>query len=207
MTSTYEQLLKSDRISARTRDVLEARAAFKDHPYRPRHLSDRAFTILKALTAVVLPQQPILGRKALNLAARIDARLGGPGDGWRFAHLPPDRQAYELALCGLDDVCQKKLGVLLQDADIETIQVLLNEVEAAAIATEDLTEDHLRQWFSDLCADCVQIFISHPSVQAQLGLDAVFNGGDGPFQGFEVMGAEGSASWEPPIPKAPETGA
>ncbi|XAO71187.1 MAG: hypothetical protein AAYR33_09490 [Acetobacteraceae bacterium] len=77
----------------------------------------------------------------------------------------------------------------LQDPDVEMIQVLLNEVEAAAIATEDFSEDYLRQWFSDLCADCVQIFISHPSVQVQLGIDAVFNGRDGPFQGFEVMGA------------------
>lgn len=199
MTSSYEQLLQSNRISARTRDVLESRAAFADRDYHARNLSDRAFSALRTMTKVVLPQGALLGERAINLAARIDARFDGPGDGWRFAHLPPDKQAYELALSGLDDVCQERLGMCLQDADSETIQLLLKEVEAGAIATDKICADHLRQWFTDLCADCVQIFISHPAVQAELGIDAVFTGGDEQLQGFEVMGEAGSASWEPPI--------
>ena len=193
----YLALLDSDRISGRTRQIMEERAQTSDADYTPRILSGSAYETLGALTARVLPQKAVLNDASINLAARIDARLGTAGDGWRFATLPPDREAYEWALIGLDDHARSTQGKSFAALDIATQDNLVHSIAEGALATDRLDATQMRAWFADLRADCVQIFISHPAVQAQLGIDAVFNGGDGFFQGFSEMGEGVEEDWEP----------
>ncbi|GAB6855768.1 gluconate 2-dehydrogenase subunit 3 family protein [Asaia astilbis] len=193
----YLALLDSDRISGRTRQVMEERAQTSDADYKPRHLSPTAYEVLIALATRVLPQSSVLPEATINLAARIDARLGTPGDGWRFATLPPDREAYELALTGIDKQAQHRDGSAFKDLSPEQQDALIHVMADGELATDSLDATQMQSWFGDLRADCVQIFISHPAVQAQLGIDAVFNGGDGVFQGFVKMGEGVSEDWEP----------
>lgn len=204
MTPDYKALLSSDRLSARTRDALVKRAEFNDQAYQPLHLSPRAFASLEVLTILVLPQADILDQRGLSLAARIDMRLGGPGDGWRFAELPPDLESYENVLCDLDDICQKEFGARLQDVEAVDLHRMIEKIEASQLDTPHFNAKQLKLWFSDLCADCVQIFITHPAVQSKLGIDALFNGGDAAFHGFKQMGDAGSEPWEPEIVKRPD---
>lgn len=56
----YLALLDSDRISGRTRQVMEERAQTSDAGYTPRQLSQSAYDVLGALAARVLPQTAIL---------------------------------------------------------------------------------------------------------------------------------------------------
>ncbi|WP_025885884.1 gluconate 2-dehydrogenase subunit 3 family protein [Asaia prunellae] len=182
----YLALLDSDRISGRTRQVMEERAQTSDAGYTPRQLSQSAYDVLGALAARVLPQTAILPDATINIAARIDARLGTPGDGWRFATLPPDTEAYEQALNGLDSQARQRYGTRFSALDAGLQDSLVHAMAEGALETDRLDGTQMRSWFADLRADCVQIFISHPAVQAQLGIDAVFNGGDGVFQGFSA---------------------
>ncbi|NVN25461.1 gluconate 2-dehydrogenase subunit 3 family protein [Asaia siamensis] len=195
----YLALLDSDRISGRTRQVMEERAQTSDAGYKPRHLSQIAYDVLGALSARVLPQAAILPDATINIAARIDSRLGSAGDGWRFASLPPDIEAYELALTGIDTAARQRHGAGFTGLDAELQDSLVHTMAEGALSTESLDATQMRAWFADLRADCVQIFISHPAVQAQLGIDAVFNGGDGVFQGFSAMGEGVSEAWEPEV--------
>ncbi|WP_025841650.1 gluconate 2-dehydrogenase subunit 3 family protein [Asaia platycodi] len=195
----YLALLDSDRISGRTRQVMEERAQTSDAGYMPRHLSQQAYNVLGALAARVLPQAAILPDATVNIAARIDARLGSAGDGWRFATLPPDLEAYERALTGLDAQAKQRHGVCFAELTVALQNDLVHDMAEGALTVETLDATQMRAWFADLRADCVQIFISHPAVQAQLGIDAIFNGGDGLFQGFSAMGEGVSESWEPAV--------
>ncbi|GBQ13248.1 gluconate 2-dehydrogenase subunit 3 family protein [Swaminathania salitolerans] len=199
----YLALLDSDRISGRTRQIMEERAQTNDAPYHPQHLTRSAYDVLVALTECVLPQEAILGDEAINLPARIDTRLGTAGDGWRFAALPPDREAYERALTGLDGVSDARYGTAFCRLDPTDRETLVQALAEGALGTETLDGDQMRAWFADLRADCVQSFMSHPAVQARLGIDAVFNGGDAIFQGFSAMGEGVSEAWEPEPEVAP----
>ncbi|MDR6183289.1 gluconate 2-dehydrogenase subunit 3 family protein [Asaia bogorensis] len=193
----YLALLDSDRISGRTRQIMEERAQTSDANYVPRHLSASAYETLVALTARVLPQQSVLSDASINLAARIDTRLGTPGDGWRFATLPPDQEAYEQALSGLDVHARSSKGKAFAALGAAEQDQVIHAMAEGALDTAQLDATQMRAWFADLRADCVQIFISHPAVQAQLGIDAIFNGGDGFFQGFSEMGEGVEEAWEP----------
>lgn len=193
----YLALLDSDRISGRTRQIMEERAQTSDADYAPRHLSGEAYKTLVALSARVLPQKSVLDDASVNLAARIDTRLGTAGDGWRFATLPPDLEAYEYALTGLDAYASNSRGQSFAALDPAMQDELVSMMAEGTLATGKLDATQMRAWFADLRADCVQIFISHPAVQAQLGIDAIFNGGDGFFQGFAEMGEGVEESWEP----------
>jgi len=195
----YLALLDSDRISGRTRQIMEERAQTSDAGYTPRHLSPQAYETLSALTARVLPQASILSDACVNLAARIDARFGTPGDGWRFAILPSDAEAYEQALTGLDAESRTREGLGFAALDTARQDGLVGAMAEGELATGKLDGTQMRAWFADLRADCVQIFMSHPAVQAQLGIDAIFNGGDGVFQGFSAMGEGVNEPWEPEI--------
>ena len=95
----YAALIASDRVSERTRAALLARAKPDDPDYQPAALPRDCFDTLRALMTRVLPQDGA----QIDLAQRLDAMLlEGVGDGWRFADLPPDRDAYAAGLAALD---------------------------------------------------------------------------------------------------------
>ena len=120
----------------------------------------------------------------IDIAARIEARLAaGTGDGWRFAKLPEDGEAYRIALSMLDAAARSvhetgflSLGGADQDA-------LLH----AASAGERLSPEEPRQgfdaermslWFEDLRSDAVRIYLAHPASLARIGFGGIGAGGD-----------------------------
>ncbi len=64
--------------------------------------------MLRAVVDRVLPQPHAL---RIAIEARIDAMLAsGEGDGWRFALLPPDADAYRIALRTLQKAARAAHG-------------------------------------------------------------------------------------------------
>ena len=90
--SEYRALLASGRVSRATRAALESRDRPDDPAYAPVALDAAALRTLRAMVDRVIPQR---GALHIDLAARIDAQLDSAnGDGWRFARLPADADAY-----------------------------------------------------------------------------------------------------------------
>lgn len=193
----FQTLLESDRVSARTRDAMAERARADAPDARPEHLSPKALEVLRAVVNRVLPQESVLGEARIDLALRIDRRFGTQGDGWRFAILPPDPQAYEQALTSLDLVARARFSRAYAALDSAAQDAILHAVDDGICEGGTLDAAQMKAWFGDLRADCVQLFISHPAVQGELGIDAVMNGGDAVFQGFSRMGAGVREDWEP----------
>ena len=190
---TYRTLIGSGRVSEHTRELLLARC-LDDPAYQPLALAMAEFVTLRAMLSRVVPQKG----PAIDLAARIDAGLAvNGGDGWRFADLPPDPDAYRAGLRTLDRAdglpfC--KLPPSQQDA-------LLHRAasgELGATGPGVLTPDQMKLWFEDVRADAVRSYVAHPATLARMGYSGIGYGGDGePKSGFDKIGLDERETWEP----------
>lgn len=196
--AAFVHLIASDRVSRRMRAALAVRALADnadtaDSPGDvPGVLSSMQLQTLRAIADRVLPQ----GGPSIDLAARVDAQLAaGKDDGWRFANMPPDREAYAMALEGLAG-----FGALSgAEQEARLTQMADGEFTLAALSAAQM-----KRWFEDLRADLVRIWVAHPATLARIGFDGFANGGDGPRkQGFERLGADERESWEPGKPWEP----
>ncbi|RYF33959.1 MAG: alpha/beta fold hydrolase [Comamonadaceae bacterium] len=182
----FVALIASDRVSRRVRAALAVRAIADDVDYAPRVLSPRQLETLRAVAERVVPQ----GVPSIDLAARVDAQLAaGKADGWRFANMPQDREAYEMALDGLAEFA----GLTEPAQHAWLIRMADGEFEGSAFSA-----GQMQRWFEDLRADLVRHWTAHPATMARIGFDGFANGGDGPRkQGFERLAANEREPWEP----------
>ncbi len=186
----YSRLIASDRVSARTRATLAKRAIVDAPDYQPKVVTMQQLETLRALVDRVIPQHGI------DLAARIDTQLAtGEGDGWRFAALPVDADAYRAGLDTLDALADGAFATLAgKDRD-----VLLHKVEVADwSAATSLTPEQMTLWFEDVRADAVRLWLAHPATMARVGYDGFATGGDGVRkQGYALTAADEREGWEP----------
>ena len=183
----YRALIASDRVSSGTRAALMSRAAADDPAYIPAVLSPRQIGTLRAVLDRVLPQP---GPGCIDLAARIDTALAGPGDGWRFAALPSDAVAWGAGLDTLSAAGFDGLDTAAQDA-------LLTRV-AAGHCRGALSHGQMRMWFEDLRAEAARAYVAHPATLARMAYSGIGYGGDGePKPGFVHIGVGEREAWEP----------
>lgn len=182
----FAALIASDRVSRRMRAALAVRSIADDVDYAPRVLSPLHLQTLRAVAKQVVPQ----GTPSIDLAARIDAQLAaGKADGWRFANMPPDREAYVAALDGLAEFA----GLTEPEQ-----QAWLTRMADGEFDRSTLSPEQMQRWFEDLRADLVRHWTAHPATMARIGFDGFANGGDGPRkQGFERLAANEREPWEP----------
>jgi len=80
------------------------RLAVVDPDYAPMALASGEFDTLRHVLARVIPQLPGEDEVEIDLAARMDKQLAdAKGDGWRYASLPSDLEAYRAGLLLLDE--------------------------------------------------------------------------------------------------------
>ena len=191
---SYRALIASDRVSSRTRALLLARAEPDDPSYRPRAIGDDQLSTLRAVLDRVLPQHGA----AIDLAARIDANLAkGVSDGWRFAALPSDTDAYQAALRTLDAAA----GGAFTKLDATGQDDLLGRMAEGSLEIMEpglLSASQLKMWFEDLRSDAVRLYVSHPATLSRMGYSGIGYGGDGePKIGFHLFGIGKREAWEP----------
>ncbi len=199
----YTALIGSDRVNSRLRDALLDRAKPDDPAYRPKALDAVELAILRAVFARVLPVP------GLDAAARIDAHLAtGSGDGWRFATLPPDTQAYRDALRTLDVAARAAHGrpfVVLDKAQQDALLTLAQKGDLTVVPSLGgrLDAAQMRFWFEDARSDAARLYLAHPATLARIGFSGIGAGGDRPepiasgLPGFVRTGLDSPEPWEP----------
>ncbi len=199
----YRALIESDRVSARTRDILFDRSRPDDRSGAPATLTPEAFAVLRAVIDRVLPQAHAM---RIAIEARIDAMLAaGEGDGWRFALLPPDAEAYRIALRTLQEAARAAHGCDFEALDARHQDELLERTAAGQLVVSGadrhqppFSSQQMKLWFEDLRGDAVKIYVAHPATLARLGYSGIANGGDGERkQGFVLLSAGEREPWEP----------
>jgi pimeloyl-ACP methyl ester carboxylesterase len=199
---TYAALIASERVNGRLREALEARARPDDPAASPQAVDPVESAILRAVLIRVLPVP------GLDLAARIDRRLADGGDGWRFAALPPDAQAYRSGLRTLDAAARaarRRPFVALDGANQDALLVLTQrgDLQVPETLGGRLTAEGMRAWFEDLRADAARLWLSHPAALARIGFSGIGAGGDRPdgiaagLPGFHEVGLDSPEAWEP----------
>jgi pimeloyl-ACP methyl ester carboxylesterase len=183
----------SGRTSSQTRAILARRALADEPHHEPRTLTAEQLATLRVIADRVVPQGEAPER-TIDIAARVDSQLArGHSDGWRNAALPPDPDAYRLALDALAD-----FATLSESEQDTRIQALIDgEFDAAPT----LSAEAMSLWFEDCRVDLVRTWLAHPATMARIGFDGYANGGDVVrIQGFHLLGAGQREAWEPEMP-------
>ncbi|WP_260929247.1 alpha/beta fold hydrolase [Novosphingobium sp. 9] len=180
-------LIASSRTSTRTRRVHYQR---RWAPTSPPPFSERQMETLETLVNLILPGIAT----EMELPQRVAKALGeGQGDGWRFADLPPDREAWSIALDGLSD---------LVGSSTQARQTWLQAMSEGRKRLGSWSPDQARHWFQDACALIAQTWIAHPSTMARIGYDGFATGADGDrLVGYHLTGADKREPWQSPFPQ------
>ena len=214
----YVELILSERVSVATREALEPRAGADDPAYEPQVLNVTELAQTRALVDRVLPQR---GPVCIDLGARLDQRLaGGVGDGWRYAVLPGDAEAYRAGLATLEWHAQEEFetGWLALDGELRDEMLakaaagklergslgrgLLARLEAVVGAGKDagpaLDAEQMQRWFADVRAEVTEMYVAHPATLARMGYSGIADGADSEHMtGFVLIGEGERESWEP----------
>ncbi|WP_419899210.1 alpha/beta hydrolase [Roseomonas sp. USHLN139] len=197
----FAALLGSDRVSRRTRAAMLARSRPVPAAGQEGALAwtppQRA--VVAALLAQVLPD--CAGDD--DLLRRLEQEIaGGAGDGWRFAGLPPDGEAWRRGIATLDALAGG-FAALDRDAQAAWLQRIAAGEAGMADGADALSPAQMRLWFEDVRATMARLWVSLPATMAMIGYDGFAVGGDGPRkQGYARTGADQPEAWQ-----AAETGA
>jgi pimeloyl-ACP methyl ester carboxylesterase len=155
LSAGIKELLDSSLTSPRTRLLLRSRLSVPPEPKHPV-LDAAGLRSLRALIARVVP-----GAAAATVASRIHASLAeGVGDGWRFAELPPDAQAWQEGLRSLDAAADQAYQLAFAELSGEHQDALLRGLGAGERTAKD--------WFVDARGEIVRMYMSDPRTLARI---------------------------------------
>ena len=197
LNTAYRALIESDRVSAGTRAVLLARTEPPDGADDASVFSIELRSVLRALLNRLLPVD------AIDLAARLEATLAtGAGDGWRFAGLPPDAEAYRAGLATIDAIARSRYGAPFADLPAtqqdDCLRFCAGGDAAWPSQASRLDASQMTQWIGELRSDAVRVYVAHPLTLARIGYGGIGLGGDqARLVGFEAIGLGQREQWEP----------
>ncbi len=175
----YDVLVERDRWDEATTKVVMARL----EPYGPMQFFTAAEeSVLRAFCDTVLAQD---GEPRVPVAEFIDAKLAaGRLDGYQYVDMPDDRQTWQLALSGLDDVARDRYGKTgFADAEPQTREAIVDELSRGQLTGGVWdTLNASRAWA--VCMRSVLAgFYSHPWAWNEIGF-----GGPAYPRGFMRLG-------------------
>jgi hypothetical protein len=188
----YDVLRKRDSLSwnDQTRAVIDQRLAID--PNRHEFFTDPEWQTLRALCDRIVPQT--VGRPhPVPLAAMVDEKMhGNGGDGYRYAELPPMREAWRCGLAALDAEADARhrrrfhdLGALEQDA-------ILTAVQNGDVRAEAWRELPPQSFFRKrVLHDIVSAYYAHPTSWNEIGF-----GGPASPRGYVRMYFDRRDPWE-----------
>jgi gluconate 2-dehydrogenase gamma chain len=187
---TVEALLHTDLVTAQTRRVLEERL-HAPAQHVPRFFDADHYATLRAVCHLLIPQPD--RPEPIDLAAAVDDRLArNDGKGWRYASMPPDREAYPLGLRGIEESAQSMLGVAFVALDEDRQHQLLRAVQSGSASGGMWSRVPPALFFEELLAELVESYYSHPSAQEEIGYV-----GFADAHGWQQIGLDQPESHEP----------
>ncbi|MEJ7862009.1 MAG: GMC family oxidoreductase [Pyrinomonadaceae bacterium] len=161
----FLELLESDFVTIETRRVLRERLNAEE--IAPRFFDEREFEILKAVCETLAPSEVVPG---WFVAQEIDKRLSeNAGNGWRYAEMPPDEDAYKTGLKVLDDLAKEIFQADFAALETEKRRDILKRCSFGFAERTAQMNFAPARFLEELCAEHAEIFYSHPLAQAEIG--------------------------------------
>jgi Gluconate 2-dehydrogenase subunit 3 len=188
----YDVLKKRNSLSwnQQTRTVVDKRLAVD--PNGRRVFNEEEWQTLCALCDRIVPQTHVRPRP-VPLAAMIDEKLfGASSDGYRYAELPPMREAWRRGLTALDAEAQAhyrrrfhELGAIEQDE-------ILAAVQNGTVQATQWGDLPPKSFFTKrVLHDVVSAYYSHPTAWNEIGF-----GGPASPRGYVRMNFDRRDPWE-----------
>jgi hypothetical protein len=178
---SVRMLIESDLVTPATRVALRARLA-APMVVDPLFFGAAEFMTLCAVCDRLIPQPE--RPRPIDLCGSLDTLMAsGSGDGWRYAHMPPDARAQADGLAGIE---QAALGMYaaafttLTDAEQDDVLGAVQCGVAPGTVWEALDA---RRYFEELLALVVDIYYSHP-----LGAEEIGYAGMADAHGWQQIG-------------------
>ena len=186
----YDVLAKRNTPSwdAVTRDVIDRRLAV---PREPRFFNATEWETLGALCSRILPQPS--DRPPVPLPAYVDSKITEKHmDGYRYASLPPQGEAWQRGLAALDAEAQAAHGArfhALPEAQQDALIGLMQEGKLTADAWSGMP---CQPFFEHrVIADITHAYYAHPTAWNELGF-----GGPASPRGYVRMKLDRRDPWD-----------
>ncbi len=169
--------MRSERTSPQTREVMTQRLrGAQDWNHKPKAFTAAEQRSVRGLAAAVVPDA------GFDLAACLDRELSeSPGDGWRFAALPPDADAWRQGLRSLDLAADRLHNVSFLALHPGQQHALLQQAAAGKLgpgllgtlhlgqAAQAFTAEQMKSWFEDVRGELTRLYIADPRTMDRIG--------------------------------------
>lgn len=187
----YDVLAKWDSPSwdDTTREVVRKR--LQEVPTRS-FLTNEEWTVLEAVCGRLVPQ-PDRADDAVPIAPWIDQKLTqNSGDGYRFADMPPMREAWRHGLRAIDAEARSRHGNAFAEIGEAEQDDVLRRVQQGDVVARDWEGLPVERFFSDaLLKTVVSTYYAHPAAWSECGF-----GGPASPRGYVRLGADEQDRWE-----------
>jgi len=128
--------------------------------------------LMEAVCARILPQDDRGEAHKIPIVPWIDERLfADRHDGYRFEDMPPDREAYQSGLRGIEEIARHLYGRGFCDVEGGEQDRILETLHAARppAALEVWRQMPVHRFWMLLLQDCVTVYYSHPWAWDEIG--------------------------------------
>lgn len=127
---------------------------------------------LRAVVDRILPQEDRLQSHRIDVLSGIDERLfENRLEGYRYADMPPDQDAYRLAARAFEEMGHEQYAQSFHVLDIMRQETLLRSVHRAEpLAAKELwSQMNVQRFWTMLVSDCCSVYYAHPYAWDEIG--------------------------------------
>jgi hypothetical protein len=159
-----------------------------------RFLSDAELRTLAAIAERIIPQPDRTEQDRVPIAPWIDAKLDrDQRDGYRYEGMPPQRDAWRIAIEGFDQTARALHGDAFTELNTDLQDDVLRRVERGDPPGDAWQRLPAARFFSSvLCVTVVKAYYSHPTAWSEIG----YSGPASP-RGHVRIWMGGVDPWEP----------
>lgn len=165
----YEIMSQQAYWDQATRDLVVHRV---EHTPRIRHFTEEQARFWRIVLEHVLPQSDRIAERRIPLVERLDERLyQNRGVGYRYANMPPDREAYRLAEIAINEEAQERYtGNFVDLPQLQQELVLKAIHDGRPRAAKQIWKQMStgRFWLL-LMQDAIEAYYSHPWAWDEIG--------------------------------------
>lgn len=188
----YDVLKKRHSMSwnDQTREVIDRRLALD--PNQHLFFSDDEWPTLRSLCDRIVPQTTVRPH-VVPLAAMVDEKMyRNGGDGYRYAELPPMREAWRRGLAALDAESIDRHGQRFHELDPLDQDALLTAVQNGNVKNRAWRDLPAKSFFvKRVLHDIVSSYYAHPRSWNEIGF-----GGPASPRGYVRMNYDRRDPWE-----------
>jgi Gluconate 2-dehydrogenase subunit 3 len=188
----YDVLKKRNSVSwnDKTREVIDSRLAID--PNRHLFFTDEEWPTIRAVCDRIVPQS-VARPRPVPLAAMLDDKLHkNGGDGYRYAELPPMREAWRRGVAALDAEAKGRHGRRFHDLGPLEQDETLKAVQEGAVRERAWRDLPAPSFFKKrVLQDIVSLYYSHSTSWNEIGF-----GGPASPRGYVRMNFDRRDPWE-----------